>query len=99
MCEDLIVKIIRHNVVEKEFRKPNTINLEELKTSILKRLGNIEVSNKHLRDKIEFKKRIKSAKTLNELKDRDLYYGTGGWWIEIFDVAEYYRNKNKGWRA
>ena len=99
MEEDLIVSIVRYSDVEKEFRKPNTINLEELKTSILKRLGNIEVSNKHLRDKIEFKKRIKSAKSLDELKDRDLYYGTGGWWIEIFDVAEYYKNKNKGWRA
>lgn len=94
MNEDLIIKIVSYNVVEKEFRKPNTINLEELKTSILKRLGNIEVSNKHLRDKIEFKKRIKSARTLNELKDRDLFFGTGGWWIEIFDVVEYYRNKN-----
>ena len=99
MYEDLIIKIVSYNVVEKEFRKPNTIDLEELKTSILKRLWNIEVSNKYLRDKIEFKKRIKSAKSLDELKDRDLYYGTGGWWIEIFDVAEYYRNKNKGWRA
>lgn len=88
MEEDLIVSIVRYNVVEKEFRKPNTINLEELKTSILKRLGNIEVSNKHLRDKIEFKKRVKSAKTLDELKNRDLYYGTGGWWIEIFDESQ-----------
>ena len=99
MCEDLIIKIVRHNDVEKEFIKPNTISLDELKTSILKRLGNIEVSNNQLWDKYEFKKRIISAKSLDELKDRDLYYGTGGWWIEIFDVAEYYRNKNKGWRA
>ena len=99
MCETLIVKIVSYNVVKKEFRKPNTISLDELKTSILKRLGNIEVSNNQLWDKYEFKKRIISAKSLDELKDRDLYYGTGGWWIEIFDVAEYYRNKNKGWRA
>ena len=99
MNEDLIIKIVRYNDVKKEFRKPNTINLEELKSSILKRLGNIEVSNKHLRDKIEFKRKIKSAKSLDELKDRDLFYGTGGWKIEIFDVAEYYENKNKGWRA
>lgn len=99
MHEDLIIKIVSYNVVEKEFRKPNTINLEELKTSILKRLGNIEISNKHLLNKIEFKKRIKSAKSLDELKDRDLYYGTGGWRIEFFDVDEYYKNKNKGWRA
>lgn len=98
MNEDLIVKIVSYSDVKKEFRKPNTISLEELKTSILKRLGNIEVSNKHLRDKNEFKKRIKSAKSLSELKDKDLFYGTG-WSIEIFDVAEYYRNKNKGWRA
>lgn len=99
MCEDLIVKIMRYDDVKKEFRKPNTVSLEELKTSILKRLGNIEVSNKHLQDKTEFKKRIKSAKSLSELKDKDLFYGTGGWRIEIFDVAEYYRNKNKGWIA
>ena len=98
MYEDLIVKIVRYNDVKNEFRKPNTISMEELRTSILKRLGNIEVSNKHLKDKIEFKKRIKSATSLSELKDRDLFYGTG-WRIEIFDVAEYYRNKNKGWRA
>ena len=36
--------------------------------------------------------------SLTEFKDKDLFYGTG-WSIEIFDVAEYYRNKNKGWRA
>ncbi len=99
MYEDLIVKLVRYGDVEKEFRKPNTISLEELRTSILKRLGNIEVSNKHLRDKIEFKKRIKSAKSLDELKDKESFFGTGGWSIEIFDVAEYYRDKNKGWRA
>ena len=98
MYEDLIIKIVRYTDVENEFRKPNTISMEELRTSILKRLGNIEVSNKHLRDKNEFKKRIKRAKTLSELKDKDLFHGTG-WRIEIFDVAEYYRNKNKGWRA
>ena len=98
MCEDLIIKIVRYNDVKKESRKPNTINLEELKTSILKRLGNIEVSSNQLWDRYEFKNRIISAKTLNELKDKDLYYGTG-WRIEIFDLAEYYRDKNKVWRA
>lgn len=98
MCEDLIIKIVSYNVVEKEFRKPNNISLAELKTSILKRLGNLEVSSNHLWGKSEFKKRVKSAKSLDELKDKDLYYGTG-WRIEIFDVAEYYRDKNKGWRA
>ena len=97
MYEDLIIKIVRHNDVKKEFRKSNTISLEELKTSILKRLGNIEVSSNQLWDRYEFKNRIISAKSLNELKDRDLYYGTGGWRIEVFDVAEYYRDKNKGW--
>ena len=98
MREDLIIKIVRHNDVKKEFRKPNTIDIEELKTSILKRLGNIETSNKQLWDKYEFKKRIISAKSLDELKDKDLFHGTG-WRIELFDVDEYYRDKNKGWRA
>ena len=58
---------------------------------------------KHVRnqlwDRYEFKKRIISAKSLDELKNRDLFYGTGSWRIEICDVDEYYRNKNKEWGA
>ena len=64
MGETLIIKIVQSHVVKKEFRKPNTISLEELKISILKRLGNIEVSNKHLRDRYEFKNRIISGQII-----------------------------------
>ncbi|WP_430534444.1 hypothetical protein [Listeria rocourtiae] len=54
----------------KKFTKYD-VTFEELKTSILKRLGNINSTNRINKDKYKAKKIIWNAKTIDELMDVD----------------------------
>lgn len=57
-------------------------DIEELKTGILKRIGNIRGTNKAEKEKPELKRRIKACKSLEELVSL-FNYGVGSWEIML----------------